>query len=138
MESITGTWVAATGRLPSGCSESILVNNLQLGFDDEGRILEVWGYCANTLWKQRTLSRPVYGPGSLMGKLDEVPVPGAAYRFTSSNEWPVWVDVDLGWVVLGAHDLQEPYEAVEFISDAVAIVRDGSLHAIWLRPQKLP
>jgi len=120
---------------PTARGVSIVVNYLQLWFDDHGRVLYVDGYCPYQGWRQTTLSPPSYFKGGLfiIEPCPESIPPGTAVRLNDLEEpWPVYVNSD-GWVCIGDPEDQGDI-AVEFAPRSVAVLVDTSLTALWLRP----
>lgn len=116
---------------------SIVVNDLQLEIDHQGRVLYVWGYCPRVSWRKTSLRPPMSSPGCLVALIDPGHKPGISIRFTTDIAWPVFVDEKEGWVCLGDARQSESEISIEFAQDSVAVLRGSELRAIWLRPRRI-
>lgn len=121
-----------------GGISSILINDVQLEIDEEGRVLWAWGVCPYSIWEQTSSTPPDYIRGSLVALLDKEIIPGVSYRLTEPGAWRVYVNPDQGWVCVGNLVESGSIEAVEFATDTIAVVKDEVLKAIWLHPEKIP
>ncbi len=64
---------------------SIMINDLQLEIDDEGRVIYVWGLCPLIKYEE-TIEFPYgYRSGSLVAVLDKPPVLGISYRLNEDH-----------------------------------------------------
>jgi len=125
-------------RIESGVT-SLLVNDLQLEIDDEGRVLYPWGYCPHLSWQKTEDRVPHHLPGVLKVALDEEIIPGVSIQVTPEAGWPVYVNHETGWVHIGQREELPPIaDAIEFASDSVAAIVDGAIVAVWLRPETVP
>lgn len=117
---------------------SIVVNDLQLEINEDGRVLYVWGLCPHTSWLDASLTPPPSHPGILTAIIRQELIPGVSIRLTPPGRWPVFADRQTGWVCLGDSHPPDNVETVEFATSSLAILKHGELEAIWLQPQKLP
>lgn len=117
---------------------TLQVNTLQLWVNEEGRVLYVWGYCPLFRFQVTESSPPRSVQGQLFVKLDEEIVPGVSKQVNVETAWPLSINPNNGWVCLGDPSLQADFATVEFAQSCVAVLRDGTLASLWLRPQKLP
>lgn len=113
----------------------VVINKLNLTVaGDDNRIVQVWGFCPYSLWIKANYNVPQYARGILKVATDLKP--GFAYAINNDSEWPVYVNAKTGWICIGNPEKSE--KAVEFITDCVAVVYNGELVALWLKPQSLP
>jgi hypothetical protein len=111
---------------------SLLVNDVQIGVDEDGTLLHVWGYCPRESWKQTRLDVPTASPSKLrMPDIDIVP--GASKRLNPLKRWDTAFDASSGWLCIG--NASSRGEAVAFAPGAIAVVENGELAALWLHPQ---
>ncbi|MEK7528602.1 MAG: hypothetical protein AAB592_02465 [Patescibacteria group bacterium] len=125
----------------SGGGQSIAINDLQLEFDLETfQILYIYGLCTYCLyWKQSILYPPPASHGKFFAEFmtNKEILPGMSYGYTEPAEWPVYVDFDSGWVCIGQPEVAQKIQAVEFATNSIAVLDNGKLIAIWLRPEDL-
>lgn len=111
---------------------SLLVNDVQIGVDEDGTLLHVWGYCPRESWREARLNVPTASPSGLrMPDIDIVP--GASKRLNPLKRWDVAFDASSGWLCIG--NASSGGEAVAFAPGAIAVVENGELTAVWLHPQ---
>jgi len=125
---------------PSGCIASVSIHELELMLDeDDKRVVYVTGYCPYQSWRPAVLTSPKYHSGVLYALLDKPIVAGTTVGLHPRGEsWPILVDRRSGWIRLGKGDPREDREGVEFAPNAVAVLADQHLVALWLRPERLP
>jgi hypothetical protein len=116
---------------------SIMINDLQLEIDHEGRILYVWGLCPLIEYQETDEIPQKYKVYSLVALLDKPPVPGISYRLNEESRWPVYINKKKGWVCLGDPKTKNK-ELIEFAPNCVATMDEQELIAIWLHPKELP
>jgi uncharacterized protein YbdZ (MbtH family) len=97
-----------------------VVNNL---------VVQVDGFCPNHEWILTDLLVPNYEMGQLM--VLKTYEPGFSYRLNKIH-WPVYYNQQSGWVCVG--DPTKKNQAVEFITNVVAVVENSELQALWLKP----
>lgn len=119
---------------PEGGEASLLVNDLQLEIDDEGRVLYVWGFCPHTSWSPASVKPPPARRATLTAEIPDDLAPGTSMRI-SKERWPVHVDQQTGWVRVGTCD---EGDVVEFVPGVRACLSEGNLVCLWLRPRELP
>jgi hypothetical protein len=120
---------------PSGRGVSVVVNYVQLWFNDDGQILYVDGYCPHQGW----LKTPLRVPSYINARLILVsPEPKSIRSGTGvglndlSSRWQVYVNAE-GWVCIGDPEAHGD-QAVEFAPNCVSVLRGDSMVALWLRP----
>jgi len=128
---------------PADCAYAIGVNEVELMMNDEDdrgeyRVVFVMGYCPYFGWQSTKLEPPHAHRGVLYYIAEGgILVPGITLGVTSlESRWPVFADLEGGWVCLGPHETQGM--AVEFAPGCVAILRENELVALWLHPRELP
>lgn len=115
---------------PGGGVTSLLVNDVQLEMDEDGRLLNVWGYCPQESWKPASLAVPAAKSGRLQYVGDDV-VPGVSIRL-HGGRWPVRHDLFSRWLCIDDEAARG--------DDRVRARRDrsparGRAVALWLRPE---
>jgi hypothetical protein len=120
---------------PEGGGTSLLINDVHLEVDEDGRVLYVWGLCPHTTWSETRDRPPVARRAVLRAKLFDDLVPGISIRI-SSERWPVAVNRETGWVRLGEAAVGD--ECVEFATGMIACLASNCIVSVWLRPQALP
>jgi hypothetical protein len=116
---------------------SIMINNLQLEIDDEGKIIYVWGLCPLINYIETDEDPQGYKPYSLVALLDKPPIPGISYRLNEESRWPIYINKKKGWVCLGNPKTKDR-QLIEFAPNCVATMDGQELIAVWLHPEELP
>jgi hypothetical protein len=119
-----------------GSFTSVLLNDVQIEIDADGLATAVWGMCPHTSWIARSLAPPI-AISAVLKCTGADWVPGVSVRLTPNHRWPAYVDRAKGWLCLGEAD-GSGGEAYAFAPGSVAVLRRGSLVALWLRPRTLP
>ncbi len=116
---------------------SIMINDLQLEIDHEGKIMYVWGFCP-LIEYQKTDQVPVeYKTCTLVALLDKPPTLDISYRLNENNRWPIYINKGKGWVCIGNPTIQGR-NLIEFSPNCVATMDREELIAVWLHPKDLP
>lgn len=116
---------------------SIMINDLQLEIDEEGKIIYVWGLCPLVKYKETNEVPKKYRVQSLVAALDKPPVPGVSYRLNEDTRWPIYINKKTGWVCIGNPKTKDK-QLIEFVPNCVATMEGQELIAVWLHPKKLP
>jgi len=116
---------------------SIMINELQLEIDYEGRIIYVWGLCPLIKYKETTEFPYGYKTASLVVVLDKPHVLGMSYRLNEDQRWPIYINKKKGWVCLGNPTIKAMH-LIEFAPNGVATMNQQELIAVWLHPKQLP
>ncbi len=116
---------------------SIMINDLQLEIDEEGKIIYVWGLCPLILHEETNEVPSEYKACSLVALLNRPPVPGISYRLNEDERWPIYINKKKGWVCLGNPETKNK-QLIEFAPNCVATMDGQELIAVWLHPEKLP
>jgi hypothetical protein len=107
---------------------SLLVNDVQIEIDEDGRLIYVWGLCPHESWKAATLEAPEAEHGLLQYVGEEV-VPGVSMRLNRTR-WAVAHDSSSHWLCIG--DDSARGESIAFAPDAVAVLSGDELVALWI------
>lgn len=116
---------------------SIMINDLQLEIDDEGKIVYVWGLCPLIKYQETDMVPKNYESANLVALLNKSPIPGISYRLNENERWPIYINKQKGWVCIGNPD-SIGEKNIEFLHDCIAVLEKQEIVAIWLKPQKLP
>lgn len=108
---------------------NIAINFINLTVIDN-KVVQVDGFCPEGSWIKSNYEVPSYQPGIL--KVIHNVEFGFSYKL-NDKDWSIYVNMKTGWVCIG--DPKITGQAVEFIRNCVAVVRDGELLALWLRPE---
>lgn len=108
----------------------ILINYIDLTVDENNHVVELRGYSPYESWIKSNCKAPILHQGIL--KVETLKEPGFSYRI-DDKEWPVYFNVDEGWVCIGSPEKCE--NSVEFISNCIAVIDQGKLVSIWLKPK---
>jgi hypothetical protein len=111
----------------------LIVNKLSLTVIDE-KIIQLWGFCGLGEWMKSNYQVPEYKKGIL--KVEHNLEFGFAYGI-NDEEFPVYVNVQTGWVCIG--NPEKRGDAVEFINNCIAVIDDNKeFVSLWLKPKSLP
>jgi hypothetical protein len=115
---------------------SLLINDLNLELNEQGRVTSVWGLCPYTTWESAKLNPPAAKFGNVLYVTESPLAPGVSIRL-SRDRWPVFVDASSGWVHVDGGS--QAGSAIEILAGVVLEI-DGpnGLYGIWLKPEKLP
>ena len=107
-------------------------NSLDINLET-GRVLQVTGINPNYNWIEKELVTPVFKRGILTVSFDEKRQEGTGIQYT--NDWQTYFNYKTGWVCIGNPDCNSESKSVEFAQNSVAVIDDGQLSSIWIRPQ---
>lgn len=116
---------------------SIMINDLQLEIDHEGKIMYVWGLCPLIEYKETDEAPKRYKTHSLVALLDKPPSLGISYRLNEDCRWPIYINKKKEWVCLGNSKIKDE-QLIEFAPNCIATMDGQELIAIWLHPKELP
>jgi hypothetical protein len=116
---------------PERGAASLLVNDVQIEIDEDGRLIYVWGLCPHESWKPSTLDVPASKPGRLQYVGGEV-VPGVSKRLNAGQRWNTSHDSSSQWLCIG--DESAHGEMIAFAPGAVAVLKEAELVALWVHP----
>lgn len=113
----------------------LVVNKISLHVSDN-IIVNINGFCGLNKSMQSNCQVPENKMGIL--KVEHKLKFGFAYSIFTNNddEFPLFFNVNNGWVCIG--DQHKTGEAVEFLKNCVAVLDNGVLNSLWLKPDKLP
>jgi hypothetical protein len=115
---------------------SVLINDINLELNREGRVVQVWGYCPYMTWKPATLAPPQAEFGDVIFFPDS-PLKGGVSTRLTRERWPVFVDRSSGWVHVDGGC--KAATAVKILTGVIVQVDlEGNLCGIWLSPPELP
>ncbi|MCO5386044.1 MAG: hypothetical protein NHB14_10040 [Desulfosporosinus sp.] len=120
--------------IPSRNADIImLLGYLHVGIDSETMsVQQVWGLSPFESWNKKALIIPAFSVGELL--LDGDLQPGMTYRIAGSETWTTNFDSKSGWFCVGDCETIRTDNVIEFANNSVAVISDGLLKALWLRP----
>ena len=114
---------------------SIFIKYLGIDIESIGmRALGVGGYhpdCGS--WIRKELNTPNAEEGALILEADIEPGRGD-FRLPESVEFKTYYDEEIGWVCIESCEADQNSQAVEFLKNCIAILEDGRLIALWIKP----
>jgi hypothetical protein len=123
---------------PKNADSSLVVNTIELMVDrSNNQILFLEGYCPYQGWKRASLEPPISQRGALRISGVELRRGMAEPLNSPGTYWGIQVDTATGWVCVG-NARASGMRAIEFARGCVAVLDDGNLVALWLRPNELP
>jgi len=120
------------GKITNKIDIELMLNKLSLAVS-ENRVVHVSGFCGLDKSMEANYKVPKFKTGILKVQYDLKP--GFAYE-VNNHSWPVYINSELGWICIGDPLTRE--QAIEFIKGCVAVLEDGQLAALWLKPKSLP
>ena len=122
---------------PLGALTSVLINDLNLELDGDGRLVSVWGMCPYPTWKRTSLTLPSAENGEVFFVSDLPLVRGVSVPVNKIGTWPVYVDLASGWVRVAsggaAAAAVKPLPGV-----IVETTWEDDIASLWLMPASLP
>jgi hypothetical protein len=110
---------------------SLLVNDIQIEVDEDGRLVFVWGLCPQESWTTAKVQPPEASTGRLLFVGGTI-VPGVSKRLNAGKRWTVFHDPTTRWLCVGEQSGEG--ELVAFAPGAVAKLNGGEMTALWLQP----
>src|SRR3990172_9478085 len=109
--------------LPSGCHACVVINEVQMHFNERNRVLCVTGYCPYHGWKKTQETPPLYTNGILVVTSPQNTPNGVGIGITASlgKRWPVYVNKE-GWVCVGVPE-ERGEKVIEFAPSSVAVLK---------------
>ncbi|MEZ4912393.1 MAG: hypothetical protein R2774_16205 [Saprospiraceae bacterium] len=113
----------------------LIVNKISLAVSDH-IVVSVSGFCGLSESMKSNYQVPKYKKGGL--RVEHNLNYGFAYGINDDDyEYPVYVNVQSGWVCIG--NPEKKGNAVEFINNCVAVIdNDKEFVSLWLKPESLP
>ena len=115
---------------------SIMVNDLQLEINDEGKIIYVWRLCPLIEFAKTDEFPREYKSCNLVAILDKPPIPGISYRINETERWPIYINKKKGWVCIESPNTKNK-QLIEFAPNCVATMEGQEIVAVWLHAKKL-
>ena len=113
---------------------SLLVNDIQIEIDEDGRLIYVWGLCPHESWTAGKVDPTEAALGRLLYVGNTI-VPGVSKRLNADSRWSILHDPSNRWLCVG--DQSSKGERIAFAPGAVAALSNGEITALWLRPDVL-
>ena len=119
---------------------ALLIRDINLTFDYNTKTAnDIWGYHPFNNWivSRLILSKYCKGELNLLLSMDEKEI----YRIPSTEKWQTYYDPNSGWVCIGNSNVifEDNYDkytgAIEFYPNVIAVLYNGELEAIWIKPQ---
>lgn len=115
-------------RVSNELNFTLYVNYIGLMVGQKNYVESLDGFCPYGSWISINLVVPEYKKGLL--KVEADVEPGFSYRI-NDFEWPAYMNQEK-WVCIG--NPQATGETLEFLQDCVAVVNEGTLKSLWLKP----
>ena len=112
---------------------SVLVDNLELILDIDGRITGIWGLCPHTRWKSAHLVLPKSRYGGVI--CEKFATFDSRIPVRIASNWQISFDRKKGWICIG--DVHEKCDHIEVVAGLVIAIDNQALHSIWIDVGKL-
>jgi hypothetical protein len=123
-------------RLGKQDRTSFVIDTLQLEVGvDTSLCLYIWGYCPMGKWGLSSLSPPTARRGLLRAIHDKPLVSAVSIGLEHMMPVNAWFDPESGWFCMGNREVPSGAQAVEFATGCLAVVVDGRLSSLWVRPE---
>lgn len=116
--------------------ESVLVNDLDVHLDAEGRVLSIDGYAPRESWNSTTATPPSAEEGIVLVR-PSGRIRGASRRLETQTRWPFYFNELAGWLCVGQPIAEARSKAVRVAPDTVLVLTGSELRAIWLHVRPL-
>lgn len=116
--------------------ESVLVNDLDVHLDAEGRVLSIDGYAPPESWNSTTAVPPSAEEGVVVVR-PSGRIRGASRRLETRKPWPCYFNELAGWLCVGEPIADVGSIAVRVAPDSVLVLTGSELRAIWLHVRRL-
>jgi hypothetical protein len=126
---------------PNDGVTSLLINDLQIAINDQGRLLYCWGFCPQSGWEIRNLVPPIlFHKGAVILSNAKKIIPGVSLKIADKNRWPIFVDLKSGWIAIGDFSVRNDESIlIEFACGSLAELSErNELVSLWLKPRYLP
>jgi hypothetical protein len=114
----------------NGVNLDLLINNIDLAIDDNNCITHLSGFCPYGNWIKTNIVIPKYKRGII--RVIHQLKSGFSYRL-NDHEWSTYIDEKERWVCIG--NPEKPGQAVEFLNHCIAVINQGELVSLWLKPK---
>ncbi len=112
----------------------VVINKLNLTIIDNGKVVQVWGFCGYNEWIKSNDIVPSSRKGILRVVNDLEG--GLSYR-VGNEDFLIYVNTKTGWVCIG--NPKKTGNAVEFMNNCIVVVNEEQeFVSLWLKPDKLP
>jgi len=99
---------------------------------ENGIAYYVSGCSPKRLWISQRLSTPDSTKGQLQVTSDTAFQRGTATDYRQG--WQTFFDTSTGWICMGDRNEKKDCEVVEFGTNTLAVVKNGELKAVWVKP----
>jgi len=110
---------------------SVLVDNLEIMLDIEGRITGVWGYCPQTCWKKNKLYLPFFVNGGII--CDKFHEYDTHIPTRIAKNWNVFYDQDINWIRIGTENAK--FDNIQVLSGLIFSLYKNNLKSVWIKLQ---
>ncbi len=121
-----------TEPFPNECVMALLVNDVQLGLDDNGTLQGLWGLCPLIIFNETDAFPQKFVSTALVALLEKKLPLGVCSRINQENNWPLFINKKNKWICIG--DPNTHLTMVEFAPSCIASLSDDQLVALWLHP----
>lgn len=119
---------------PWGNSDfSILLGGTYLSLDIDlkrKKALHVSGFSDKKDWIKTSIPAPEAEKGSLYIETTAKLVPGCGTNY--DENWKIYNNKE--WICIGDPIFNRAYKHIEFANDTIAVIDDGKLVSVWLKP----
>ena len=110
----------------------VLIGDLTMYADENFQVRQVWGYNPMHGWRKQKLTQPTAKKGGLY--FADPNTDGHLRRIEGTQDWKTYYDVVSGWICFGDCSARDGDDAIEFATNAIAVLHAAKIKALWLRP----
>jgi hypothetical protein len=113
---------------------SLCIATLQIEVDlVSGRLLYPWGYFPLLSAYKKKLNLVTWQQGNVYVNTEKMEK-GVSIRIPYSDSWPVFKDIETGWICIGTDEINNDLDFICFFENTVFVFKNNIPVALWIRP----
>lgn len=112
-------------------SVGIGLTGLQVDIES-GKVIDLCGYLPKSIWIKKKLTKPESVKGNVFINTKGVELRRKTYIYTN-KQGDTYYDKRTGWLCVGERKTTILDDAIEFLHDAILVIREGKIIALWLK-----
>ena len=114
-------------------SVGIGLTGLQVNINN-GKIENLCGYLPKSIWLKKKLNKPDAIKGDVFIQTKGVELRRKTYIYTN-KQGDSYYDKKTGWLCIGDRKTTILDDSIEFLEDAILVIREGKIIALWVKIQ---